>query len=164
LPAGDLKEGTVAEEAIFDVGSYRLAEGRYYDPQTHLWVAAETAGLAARFGFDPLGSETSGDIVALSFEPVGLEVERGEAFGAIEAAKFVGPLISPVSGTIRAHNTDVLVNPALVNQAPLTHWMVELEPAKLAEEAELMISGREAVSEWFAAEVERFRDRGMVAE
>jgi len=159
-----VKEETVAQDTTFDVGPYRLADDRLYDPVTHLWVAVTAEGLLTRCGFDPLGSETSGDIVALSFEPVGSTVERGEAFGAIEAAKFVGPLESPVSGTIRAHNTDVIANPALVNRAPLAHWMVEIEPTRLAQDSSGMISGRAAVAEWFAAELERFRSRGMVAE
>ena len=79
------------------VNGYRLAADRYYDRETHLWVDIG-ASAAVRCGFDPLGSETSGDIVAVSFEPVGARVERGEAFGSLEAAKFVGPMIAPLSG------------------------------------------------------------------
>lgn len=154
----------MAEDTIFSVGTYRLEGGRAYDPATHLWVELTAEGRLARCGFDPLGSETSGDIVALSFEPVSSRVERGEAFGAIEAAKFVGPLTAPVSGTIRAHNHAVTENPALVNQAPLAHWLVEIEPARLAQERTVLLWERDEVAEWFAAELERFRSRGMVAE
>lgn len=160
----DAEEETVAEEKTFNVGAYRLVDGRAYDPATHLWVEVTAGSRLARCGFDPLGSETSGDIVALSFEPVGSRVERGGAFGAIEAAKFVGPLTAPVSGTIRGHNQAVIANPVLVNRAPLEHWLVEIEPTQLARERSAMLSGRDEVAEWFAAELERFRSRGMVAE
>lgn len=159
-----LKEETVGEESIFEVGPYRLAADRFYDRESHLWTAPGGGGLLARVGFDPLGSESSGDIVALSFEPVGLQVRRGEAFGTIEAAKFVGPLVVPISGRISGHNEEALASPALVNRRPLDCWMVEIEPDRLAEEVALMVSGRDELTEWFRAEIERFRARGMVAE
>ncbi len=148
---------------LFEVDGYRLAADRYYDEATHLWVAADVTG-TARCGFDPLGSETSGDVVAVSFEPLGRRVARGEAFGSLEAAKFVGPLIAPLTGTIRAHNDAVVENPGLVNQDPLAHWLVEIEPEHPGDELPLLLRDPEAVGAWFRREVERFRTQGMVAE
>ncbi len=147
---------------LIEVDGYRLAADRYYDEATHLWIA-DTPG-TARCGFDPLGSETSGDVVAVSFEPVGSRVARGEAFGSLEAAKFVGPLIAPLSGTLRAHNDAVLADPGLVNSDPLAHWLVEIEPEQADEELPLLLRDPEAVGAWFRREVERFRTQGMVAE
>ncbi len=148
---------------LLTVGSYRLATDRYYDPETHLWVQTRDES-SARCGFDPLGSESSGDVVAVSFEPVGTKVERGAAFGSLEAAKFVGPLIAPLSGTIRAHNDAVLARPGLVNLDPLAHWLIELEPARPGDELALLLHDPEAVRAWFEGEVERFRHQGMVAQ
>lgn len=147
--------------ALFVVDGYQLAADRYYDPQTHLWVAIAEE---ARCGFDPLGSETSGDVVALSFEPVGAAVARGEAFGSLEAAKFVGPLIAPISGTIKAHNDAVLRNPGLVNQDPLEHWLIALEPGRAGEELPLLLREPDLVRTWFSGEIERFRQKGAIAE
>ncbi len=146
---------------LFTVDGYRLATDRYYDPQTHLWVEIAQE---ARCGFDPLGSETSGDVVALSFEPVAAYVARGEAFGSLEAAKFVGPLIAPVSGTIKAHNDAVLRDPSLVNQAPLQSWLIALEPDRGDEELPLLLRDPDLVRTWFRQEIERFRDKGAIAE
>ncbi len=148
---------------FFEVGGYRLAEDRFYDPETHLWVAATADGLA-RVGFDPLGSETSGDVVAISFEPVGVAVSRGGGFGSIEAAKFVGPLTAPLSGTLRAHNEAVLADPGRIQRAPLEAWLVEIAPSAFAAETARMVSGRARIADWFAGEVERFRKKGMLAE
>lgn len=162
----------------FEVDGYRLAVDRYYDEATHLWVADAappgTASLplgppagtvqAVRCGFDPLGSETSGDVVAVSFEPVGTRVARGEAFGSLEAAKFVGPLLAPITGTLRRHNDAVIENPGLVNRDPLAHWLVEIEPEQPDEELPLLLHDPQAVVAWFRREVERFRTQGMVAE
>lgn len=154
---------------LYAVGPYALAEDLYYDPATHLWVAPPAAdaagdGAVARCGFDPLGSETSGDVVAVSFAPVGTRVDRGGAFGSLEAAKFVGPLLAPVSGIVRAHNDAVAARPALLNADPLRHWLIEIELADPEGELPLLLHGREAVASWFAAEVSRFEQRGMIAE
>jgi len=148
---------------LFAVGPYRLATELHYDEATHLWVGLEAAG-AARCGFDPLGSETVGDIVAISFEPVGTTLTRGQAFGSLEAAKFVGPLIAPLSGRITAHNPVVLDRPGLLNQDPLENWMIRLELADAEREFPLLRHGQERVSAWFAAEMDRFKRRGMIAE
>ena len=147
----------------FTVGSYTLASDLYYDPETHVWVSIDDDG-TARIGFDPLGAETSGDIVATAFERIGAAVERGRPFGSIEAAKFVGPVVSPITGTVRAHNEEVLRNPALLNESPFEHWMIEIEPSALAEESAALLTGEEEVRAWFEAEVARFRSRGMLAE
>ncbi len=147
----------------FQIGSYSVAGDLHYDRETHLWVLPDGDGVA-RCGFDPLGAETSGDIVAVEFDPIGRVMARGDAFGSIEAAKFVGPLVAPLSGTIRAHNMAVLGNPALLNEGPLDHWMIEIEPSDLDSELGGMVTGEAAVRSWFEAEVARFRSRGMLAE
>lgn len=154
---------TVTRANLLAVDGYSLATDCYYDEATHFWVRTEGPG-PATCGFDPLGSETSGDVVAVSFEPVGTEVRRGESFGSLEAAKFVGPLTAPVSGTIRSHNADVLTRPSLVNHDPMASWLVEIELAKPEEELTLLLHEPERVRGWFAREVRRFKEKGMIAE
>lgn len=148
----------------FDVAGYELYGDRHYDPGTHMWVLLQDGG-RARIGLDPLGRETSGDVVALSLHAPDTPVERGGPFGDLEAAKFVGPLISPVSGVIAVGNPAVLADPGLLNEDPATHWLAEiaLDPAAAAELDELLL-GEERVAPWFAAEVERFRTQGAIAE
>jgi len=103
-------------------------------------------------------------VVAVSFEPEGTRIERGQAFGSLEAAKFVGPLIAPLSGTIRGHNEAVLMRPGLVNQDPLAHWLIELEPSDSEGELTLLLHRQPEVRAWFAREVERFKSQGAVAQ
>ena len=151
-------------KAMFDAGPYRLVEDYYYATDTHLWVAIETDGGTARCGFDPLGAETSGDIVAVSFESVGDQIARGEAFGNMEAAKFVGPLIAPVSGTLVACNDAVIGNPSLLNQDPIENWLVELELTDMEADLALLLHGKDRVTAWIESEIERFKEQGMIAE
>ncbi len=150
--------------AMFEVGPYRLAEGHYYDTSTHLWVAIDESRSTAMCGFDPLGAETSGDIVAVSFEAIGSQVARGRAFGNMEAAKFVGPLIAPVSGTLVGVNDAVLGKPSLLNQDPMENWLVELDLTDLEEDLALLLHAKDEVAAWMGSEIDRFKNKGMIAE
>ena len=118
----------------------------------------------ARIGMDALGVETSGTIAQLAFLPTGQNLKRGDAFGSLEAAKFVGPLTSPLSGTVSATNDAVVADPALVERDPYgAGWLVELTVADPGELREL-VAGRDAIPVWFAAEVEEYRLKGVLAE
>ena len=152
----------MATSQAFEVMGYELASDRLYDPETHMWVQPR-GGDRVRVGYDPLGAETAGDIVALSLAAPGSAVLRGEPLGWIEAAKFVGPLPSPISGRVLAANDDVLAAPGSLNADPLGSWLVELAPAEPAELA-LMLEGEAAVGPWFAHALQRFRAQGAIAE
>lgn len=151
----------MASEQIYEVEGYALRADRLYQRETHLWLERQSAD-TARFGLDPLGRETSGDVVAVSFREVGSRIIRGEAFGDLEAAKFVGPLRAPATGTVVAHNEAILADPGLLNDDAAGHWLVEVElhdPHELDD----LLGGEAAVAEWFAAEVRHFRSRGAIA-
>ena len=147
---------------MFTVAGYELAADRSYDPATNLWVAELGHG-TVRVGFDPLGAETTGDIVAISFAPAGTRLSRGESLATVEAAKFVGPLPTPVGGTVIAVNHEVAAAPGVVNADPLGSWLVELEGVERFE-LERLLRGEGEVATWFASAVERFRREGAIAE
>lgn len=147
---------------IAEVAGFGVALDRAYDPAGHFWVS-KVAADRVRIGMDSLGVETSGTLAQLAFLPVGEPVKRGEAFGSLEAAKFVGPLTSPLSGTVAATNDGVVADPSIVERDPYDDgWLVEIELTDPSELGEL-ISG-EIVPAWFAAEVEDYRLKGVLAE
>ena len=148
---------------IVEVAGFGVALDRAYEPTGHFWVSM-VAPDRARIGLDALGVETSGTIAQLAFLPVGEHLKRGEAFGSLEAAKFVGPLTSPLSGTVTATNDAVVADPALVERDPYgAGWLVELTVADAGELRDL-VSGADVISVWFAAEVEDYRMKGVLAE
>lgn len=148
---------------ITEVAGFRVALDRAYDATGHFWVSMVAPG-RARLGMDALGVETSGTIAQLAFVPIGEEVKRGQAFGSLEAAKFVGPLVSPLSGVVSATNDSVVADPALVEREPYSGgWLLELELADPGELGEL-VSGTKAIQVWFEAEVEDYRLKGVLAE
>lgn len=151
------------ESQITEVAGFGVALDRAYDPAGHFWISMIGPN-HARIGMDALGVETSGTIAQLAFLPVGEHLKRGEAFGSLEAAKFVGPLTSPLSGTVMATNDAVVADPALVEREPYgAGWLVEL---MLADPGELrdLVSGDDVIPVWFAAEVEDYRLKGVLAE
>jgi glycine cleavage system H protein len=148
---------------IVEIAGFAVALDRAYDPAGHFWVSV-LSGDRVRIGLDALGVETSGTIAQLAFLPLGEHLKRGEPFGSLEAAKFVGPLSSPLSGTVVATNDTVVADPALVERDPYgAGWLIELDLADPGELGDL-ISGADVVPVWFEGEVEDYRLKGVLAE
>ncbi len=148
---------------IAEVAGFNLALDRAYDGAGHFWVSTIDEA-RVRVGMDALCVETSGTLAQLAFLPVGEHLKRGEAFGSLEAAKFVGPLTSPLSGTVSATNEAVVEDPSLVEREPYGQgWLIELDLADPGELAEL-VSGAHPIRVWFEAEVEDYRMKGVLAE
>jgi len=150
------------EPEVVAVSGYPVRLDLSYDPQSELWV--ELVGEhRARVGLDPLSAETSGTLAQLALVTVGTQVRRGEPLGSIEAEKFVGPLLSPLTGTVAARNDAVLSRPSAVEDNPYAAWLVEIESDAAEDELGGLVTGTEAVSH-FAARVERYRREGVLAE
>lgn len=150
--------------AAVNIGAYTLRLDRMFDAENHFWVQV-IAGSRVRIGMDPLGLEVSGTLAQLAFVPVGSPVRRGEPFGNLEAAKFVGPLISPIAGMVVAHNTDALRDPGLVEREPFgAGWLVEIEAADMAADRAVLLEGPDRVLPWFERKIEEYRLKGVLAE
>ena len=148
---------------LTEVAGFPVDLARAYDPQTHLWVL-DLGGGRLRVGLDALGVETSGTLAAVAFIAGGTELARGEPFGSLEAAKFVGPFVAPVSGRLIAVNEAVLGDPSLVERDPYgAGWLVEFDTTGFEATGNLVV-GPDAVNAWFAATVEDYRLKGLVAE
>ncbi len=148
---------------LTEVAGFPVDLARAYDPQTHLWVL-DLGGGRLRVGLDALGVETSGTLAAVAFIAGGTELARGEPFGSLEAAKFVGPFVAPVAGRLTAVNEAVLGDPSLVERDPYgAGWLVEFDTTGPIAPGTL-VAGPDAVTAWFAATVEDYRLKGLVAE
>lgn len=146
-----------------EVEGYRVALDRSYDADTHVWVSV-LAPDRVRVGMDPLGVETSGTLAQLSFLPVGTSLRRGQSFGGLEAAKFVGPLTAPLSGVLTAFNQAVLDNPGLPEVDPYDEgWLVELAPTEMEQEMSVLVSGADVVP-WFSRRLADYRLKGVIAQ
>lgn len=148
---------------LVEVRGFGLALDRSYDRDIHMWVKPSGPG-TVRVGFDALGVETNGTLAQLSFIEPGAEIVRGRPIGQLEAAKFVGPLISPLSGTLLTVNDEALGDPGLVERDPYGGgWLIEMslgeEDARLAD----LLSAPDDITAWFAAKADEYRLKGVIA-
>ncbi len=147
---------------LTEVSGFPLALDRGYHPDTHMWVAVLAPGLV-RIGMDPLGVETSGTLAQLALPAPATELAAGQPFGQLEAVKFVGPLTSPVSGTVRAVNEAAAADPGLVERDPFgAGWLIE---AELSEQAQLggLLEDPGQITAWYAAKIAEYRRSGAIA-
>jgi glycine cleavage system H protein len=142
-----------------------------FDVRTDLWYATEEGfwldidGRTARIGMSPLVQESTGSFVAVRFENLGTPLSKGASFGSLEAEKHVGHLKMPVSGVLIAVNDKVVENPRLLNTDPYGKgWLAEVELTGWPAEQPHLLSGEKEVEDWFAAEIEKYEDKGWLAE
>lgn len=104
--------------------------------EDHEWVKVE--GDVALLGLSDYAQENLGDIVYVELPEVDDEVEKDEAFSAVESVKAASDVYSPVTGKIVEVNEDLEDDPALVNTDPYANWIVKIELSDKAELDELM--------------------------
>ncbi len=153
--------------ALVQVDGFPLALDRLYHPETHMWIRPSGAASAptVRIGMDALGVETSGTLAQLSLPRAGTELAAGRAFGQLEAAKFVGPLVSPVTGTVTAVNDAAAADPGLTERDPYGEgWLIEARLTGAAAEQPGLLADPEEIRQWFAAKLADYRLTGVIAE
>jgi glycine cleavage system H protein len=144
------------------VEEFYLPDELFYDRKEHIWAKVE--GGLVRLGLDKFGQKAAGTVAYVKLLPPGRRVNKGRAFGSIEAGKYVGPLKAPLSGVIRETNSEVLSNPRLVNTDPYgAGWFVVMEPLNLGEELADLVHGEE-VQAWLESQVKEYREKGLLGE
>ena len=94
--------------------------------EDHLWVLE--MGETGRIGLSEYAQEQLGEILTVTLIEPGKVVEPGDPVGELESQKTVVELLSPVSGTVRAVNENVLEDPSLINIDPYGKgWLIEAE-------------------------------------
>lgn len=139
----------VAMVKLFD--KYEFPEGLYYS-KDHMWLKIE--GDVVRVGITDLAQQAAGPIVYARLMPKGKVVEAGKPIGTIETGKWVGPLKSPVSGTIVEVNEALKSQPKLLNEDPYGKgWLAVIKPSKLEDELKSLFSKVEDMIPWLQEEI-----------
>jgi glycine cleavage system H protein len=92
--------------------------------KTDEWLKLD--GSAATIGLSDYAQDALNDIVFVELPKVGATVTAGEAFGTVESVKAASDLVSPVSGTVTAVNTDLESSPEQINSDPYGSWIVQI--------------------------------------
>ena len=107
--------------------------------EDHEWVRVE--GEEALIGITDFAQKELGDIVFVEVETVDEELEKGDAFGTIEAVKTVSDMFMPVSGTVLEFNESIEDQPEVINKDPYGDgWIVKIKVNDASELDELLDS------------------------
>jgi len=115
-----------------------IPENLHYTEE-HEWIKVE--GDKAYVGITDFAQKELGDIVFVEVETVDEDLEKGEAFGTIEAVKTVSDLFMPVGGTVLEMNSKLEDQPELINKDPYGDgWIIMIKIADAAELDDLIDS------------------------
>jgi glycine cleavage system H protein len=103
----------------------------------HEWIRLD--GDVAYVGISDYAQGELGDIVFVEIETVGDTLDKGEAFGTIEAVKTVSDVYMPVSGEVLEANPVLEDTPEVVNKDPYGEgWMIRISVKDPSELDDLM--------------------------
>lgn len=91
----------------------------------HEWLKME--GDVAIVGITDFAQDALGDVVFINLPQEGDAVTAGESFGDVESVKAVSDVMSPVSGTICAVNSELDDSPENLNSDPYGSWIIKVE-------------------------------------
>jgi len=126
-------------------------EGFYFSAD-HLWAKKEDGTL--RVGVTDMAQQAAGSILFVRIMPKGRQVESGKPLGTMETGKWVGPLKSPLSGTIVETNEALKAQPKLLNEDPYGKgWLALLQPSKLDDELKNLMTELAQIEKFAQAEL-----------
>ena len=102
----------------------KILDGLKYS-ESHEWVKVD--GTVAFIGVSDFAQKDMGDITYVDMPEEGDDVLAGEEFGALESVKASSELISPVSGTVVAVNSELEDAPEKVNEDAYGAWIIKVE-------------------------------------
>lgn len=107
--------------------------------EDHEWVKVE--GDTALVGITDFAQKELGDIVFVEVETEDEDLEKGEAFGTIEAVKTVSDMFMPVGGKVMEFNGNLEDDPETINKDPYGEgWVIKIEMSDKSELDELLDS------------------------
>lgn len=121
-----------------------LPDDLWFDVERDVWVGDMGNG-TVRMGMTDPAQTRAGRILYLRIR-AGKAVVAGKSVATVESAKWVGPVPSPLAGTVVAANPEVLEDPNLVNRDPYgSGWLLEFHPADTAFDQSGLLKGDPAV-------------------
>ena len=98
------------------------------------WAKVMANG-AVQVGITDYAQQMLKEIMFVDLPEVGSEVLQMLPFASAESSKAVTDVYSPISGTVKAVNDDVIGDPSIINRDPYdAGWLIEIQPTKLDEE------------------------------
>jgi glycine cleavage system H protein len=140
------------------VQEYELSEDLYYwhggeKGQGQTWAKLEPDG-RIRVGITDLAQKLAGKIRFIRIKPPGRTLTQGQGVATLETGKWVGPVESPVTGTIEEINRTLRRKPRPINDDPYGEgWVAILQPSN-PDELNDLVHGDGLVA-WYEKEIEK---------
>lgn len=134
-----------------------LIPGGYYFDKSHTWTFMEKDGNLS-VGVDQFLTHVTGRITKVQLKQPGEKVKKGEPVLSIIQNGKTMQVASPVTGTIREVNNELLGNAALLSMSPLDEgWLYLVEPADWQTEMKAFFM-RDKYVDWVKGEFTRLKD------
>lgn len=112
-----------------------------YDYDGNTWVKISPSKLEATVGLTSLMTGIAGKLSSVRTKPAGAIVPRGRSLGTLESHRMVGPIPSPLSGTIIETNDKISAVPKILNNSAYGEgWIVRLRLSNLESEKQELSS------------------------
>jgi len=146
----------ISSSAVLTEKSIVSPAGLWFD-KTHTWAFMEKDGFV-RIGVDDFMQHVTGTITRVVMREPGEFVRRGEKIVTIIKDGKQLSLYAPVSGKILSQNTDLYIDPSILNYFPYSDgWIYLIEPGNWPREIQFMfMEGK--FREWLKDEFTRLRD------
>jgi len=115
----------------------KVMKGLLYT-KDHEWIKVD--GNKAYVGVADYAQSQLGDIVYVELPSVDDELEKEDAFAAVESVKAAADIYMPVSGKVIETNEALEDEPNLLNEDPYENWMIMIELSDTSELDDLMNS------------------------
>ena len=130
--------------------SCNVPEDLYYWVEEHVWVRPEVDGTLT-IGMTDAAQHLAGSIVNATPKATGKSIKKGRSTGTVESGKWVGPIKSPVNGTIVAVNESLSSDPKVLNRDPYGDgWFIRVQTDNWDADKVDLLTGAEAVSAYDA--------------
>jgi glycine cleavage system H protein len=134
---------------LFD--KFEYPSGLYYS-KDHTWAKIEDGKV--RVGMTDFAQQISGKVMFIRLKSPGGVVDQGKTLGTMETGKWVGPIKSPISGTILENNPVIREAAATVNDDPYGKgWLSVIQPSNTEELKGLMT---EIDKDWLLQEMKKY--------
>lgn len=116
-----------------------------YDLEADVWVRLEDGGIAV-IGMTDVAQTRCGRLVQVSWKEPGRNIKRGRPICVIESAKWVGPVLAPLSGRLIESNMSAFeADVAVANRDPYgAGWLARIEATNLEQELTALADGTAA--------------------
>lgn len=142
-----------------EVQGYNMPEDLYYHKENS-WAKVESDG-TVRVGMDDFYQKQAGDTTYVDLPFEGDTVSQGETCGKIQSSKWVGKLVSPISGEIVEVNSELENDCRRINKDPYNSgWIMRIKPSDMETELKNLAHGPDAVTKFIEDHVAKAKGGG----